>query len=213
MNLLDNSGSAGNGTKNYSMFYFQSGNRPIDPENLRSLKSKIRKRNLLRFFPIVVSPDGTIIDGQHRLKIASALNLTIYYFVMEKEESIHITTSINSDKSSWTLENYLKAFSDNNTHYANLTFFLEKYSSISLKTVLNIMGYSKVIGINKFKKGELIFNPIINKVARESAKLAHSNSTVFLKALMRAIEEKNYKAPKKLTRVNSTSQYYQQIIK
>jgi len=200
-------------TKDYEQFTFQAGNRTIDDQNLRLLKRRIRKRNLLRYFPILVTPSGIIVDGQHRFIIARQLKLAIYYLVMSKEEEIELTADINSSSSTWELEDYLTALASKYPDYNELELLLERYPKLNLKTILAVLGYSKVVGINKFKKGEFIFEAVLKKLARESSKLDHSYSMTFLRALKNSIDDSTYKLPKKVIKASSVQGYYEQLSK
>jgi len=65
--------------KNLSRFRFSAENRPINERHLTRLVSAIKEKNLLQDFPILVSYDMVIIDGQHRLLAAQKLGLPIFY--------------------------------------------------------------------------------------------------------------------------------------
>lgn len=72
-----------NSTTNYSIFKKHPNNVPIEEINLKKIVASIRKRNLLRFRPILVDKEMRIIDGQHRLEAAKELGVPIYYQVDE----------------------------------------------------------------------------------------------------------------------------------
>ena len=200
-------------TKDYSKFRFQRGNRKIQGKNYRKLKREVRKRNLLRYFPILVTPSGLIVDGQHRFVIARELGVSIHYVMMPKEEGIELTSTNNDTGDNWDLENFLYAFSPKSRDYANLALLLERYPALSLGTVLNVMGYSKIRGVNTFKKGDFVFDAGIKEIARLSKELNHSYSIIFLKALKKALDDNVYRAPKALKRAGSIQEYLKQLTK
>lgn len=96
-------------TTDYGAFRFDPLNRPIDPVHLARLTQAIRQKNLLANFPIVVSSDLTVIDGQHRLRAAMALNVPIY-FAISSTMNIMDNPIVASNTDGWTLSNYLQHF-------------------------------------------------------------------------------------------------------
>src|SRR5690606_27164974 len=68
-------------TTNYGMFKFDPLNRAIRQDKLDRLYDAVQTKNLLHLFPIVVSRNFVVMDGQHRLKTAEAHGVPIYYIV------------------------------------------------------------------------------------------------------------------------------------
>lgn len=65
----------------YERFRFDPKNRPVNPEHVDELVKSIQRVNYLHLFPIVVSREYVIRDGQHRMVAAKALGVPIYYIV------------------------------------------------------------------------------------------------------------------------------------
>jgi ferredoxin-NADP reductase len=53
-------------TKDYSMFSFVKGNRRVNAPKLKRLKSSMKQVNACHLYPIIVSSNYAILDGQHR---------------------------------------------------------------------------------------------------------------------------------------------------
>lgn len=90
-------------TKNYDMFKFLQGNRPI--QNACKLKENIELNNKLHLHPIIVNKDFEIIDGQHRWSIAKEKNLYIYYIIDESHGDLDLILH-NSASKLWKLSDY-----------------------------------------------------------------------------------------------------------
>ncbi len=69
---------------NYRQFTFDKRNRPINPEHLERLYDAVSEKNFLQEFPILVDRNMVVIDGQHRLRVAEALGVPIYYLVSDR---------------------------------------------------------------------------------------------------------------------------------
>lgn len=93
-------------TTKYGMFRLDATNRKISQDKLDRMYAAIEKRNLLHLFPIVVSRNLTVIDGQHRLKVAEALNTPIYYIISDQMR-IEDAAFINGVTDTWKGQDWL----------------------------------------------------------------------------------------------------------
>lgn len=93
-------------TANHEIFRLDPSNRKISQDKLDRMYTAIEARNLLHLFPIVVSRDLTVIDGQHRLKVAQALGTPIYYIVSDQMR-IEDASLINTNIDRWKAEDWL----------------------------------------------------------------------------------------------------------
>lgn len=94
-------------TKNYGLFHRSSENRPTDLKKHKKLIDSMKLYGFLKSFPIVCSrdKDGKLIvkDGEHRLRIAESLGLTVYW--VEEEVDFDIAV-INCTAKIWQLRDY-----------------------------------------------------------------------------------------------------------
>ena len=122
----------------YEHFKLDPTNRSIDPDHLDRLYDAISSKNLLREFPILVRPDGTILDGQHRWKVAESLGVPLYYIVTDgmTTEDVPSTNALVSkwDKSDW-LEVWCKK---GNPDYLALANFMRQYPFLKLSLAVNL---------------------------------------------------------------------------
>jgi len=90
----------------YAKFTFDPRNRPIDPEHVSELMESIQRANFLHLFPMIVSRERVIQDGQHRFEAAKALGLPFYYVVSEKL-TIADVPLITETVQNWSAVDYL----------------------------------------------------------------------------------------------------------
>lgn len=150
-------------TTNYNMFKFDPLNRVIRQDKLDRLYDAVTTKNLLHLFPIVVSREMVVIDGQHRLKVAESLNVPIYYIVsnqMRVEDAAFVNTNTNQ----WRKEDYLHHFCEMGLpEYLTLRQFWESHSWMTLSTAAGLCytGDTSKEGSNlarAFEKGEYAAN-------------------------------------------------------
>jgi len=93
-------------TRQYGIFRFDPANRPIDPKHLGELIEAIQEENLLHLFPIIVSRNFVVTDGQHRLRAAEFLNLPIYYIISDRMRQEHARKLSKLNKN-WSVKDNL----------------------------------------------------------------------------------------------------------
>jgi len=96
-------------TKDYDDFSIIKGNRPVSQSHLARLTAAILENNLLAQNPIIVNAELEIIDGQHRLLIAKANNLMLYYVIAD-EADINDVQMLNALRKSWSAKDYLDSY-------------------------------------------------------------------------------------------------------
>ncbi len=90
----------------YDSFVIDPKNRPINQDKLMSLYDSIAARNLLSDNPILIDKGRVVVDGQHRLKVAEAMGVPIYY-ILSDNASIADVSMLASRRSAWTTLDYL----------------------------------------------------------------------------------------------------------
>ena len=96
-------------TRNYGMFKFLIGNRPLRKPALRKLKLAIEYDNQLGIHPIIVNNNLEVIDGQHRLEVAKELGVDIYYIKSDSVKDDHLI-SCNVNQLQFDCANYIEFF-------------------------------------------------------------------------------------------------------
>jgi len=125
---------------NYKKFKLLDENRELKPLNLSNLRGSIQRVDLSDYFPILVTKNFEIIDGQHRFTIWKELGMPIKYKVM-KASNMEIIADINTAQASWNIGDLIKHHAAlGNTNYALLQDDMKKHK-LSAKTLLMfIMG-------------------------------------------------------------------------
>jgi hypothetical protein len=134
-------------TTNYDQFKSFESNRPVESSQIIE---SIKKNNLLKSHPIIVTKDFYVIDGQHRLDAARKLKIPIYYIqdLSLTEEDIS-TCQISKP---WTIENFCHFYKSKNEDYEFLFQMSRKYNT----TISRLLGWcSKSFEVLlKYKQGK-----------------------------------------------------------
>lgn len=141
-------------TSTYSRFKFLPHNRPINQLHLKRLTESMRCRDLLHSYPILVTEDDFVHDGQHRLLAAQANKLPIFFRVIKNLpiEDI-ITAAMHSEK--WSMNDFLHFHvSHGKTSYIRLQRILDTHPNISLPLALRVLCDHKEAQ-QRFKRGDL----------------------------------------------------------
>lgn len=127
-------------TKNYEQFKFLEGNRAINANHLFQLTKSILKNNLLSVNPILVNEDMHVIDGQHRLEVAKANDLDIYYIILTGA-TIEQVIELNATVRPWTVRDFILSYANRgNKAYQWLQGFMREYSLTVTQCMVLIYG-------------------------------------------------------------------------
>lgn len=128
-------------TTDYGSFKLDPTNRSIDSDHLERLYNAISQKNLLREFPILVRPDGTILDGQHRWKVAESLGVPLYYIVTDGMTTEDVPNT-NALVSKWSAQDWLEVWcKKGNPDYLALANFMRQYPFLKLSIAVNLCTY------------------------------------------------------------------------
>jgi hypothetical protein len=140
-------------TTEYHSFKTLEGNRKISENHVRNLMDFVRKRNLLKYNPILVNGEYEVIDGQHRLEAAKQLQVPVYYIVGDglsyKDAGV-----LNACSDDWEFREYLEMYLKNgHEEYIKLNEF-KKAHNLKLKRFQYLMSKEqKQIFDESFKIG------------------------------------------------------------
>ncbi len=98
-------------TKNYNQFKFLDSNRKPNQNIINRLVKSIKANGLQ--IPIVLNPDGFIVDGQHRFWALQTLGYTIHYIVSKTWKNDSHTIEINNTGRRWTAMDFANYASAN----------------------------------------------------------------------------------------------------
>lgn len=96
----------------YSFFKHDIFNRPLSRTNIDKLKQSISDGCLNEYYPVLVFPDGTIFDGQHRVEAMKELgNPVIIRIIHAEDVNVQDLIRVNQNSEKWNVDAYLKVFS------------------------------------------------------------------------------------------------------
>lgn len=145
-------------------FAFLAGvNRGITPQQVTKLAESINKMGVIR--PVVVAwinfingkKDLYIIDGQHLYLALLRMNAPIPYVELEinnKQELVETIALLNSSSKSWTMQDYVTAWSNLHPDYIKLNQYFQQYD-FELNILASVLSNQDVSGASTktIKKG------------------------------------------------------------
>ena len=161
---------------NYNDFHFLPTNR--DAEHWQKIAESVKKRDLLRYVPIlVILIDGQkyIIDGQNRYLAAKSLMSPIYYFVVEdgNEDDMQI---LNLESVNWEPRDFLKFYANKGVKsYINIQKCLLDCPNIKLGYLISSIWQSAPTPYTNaskaFRQGAYIFGDEAIKKTRDVSRV------------------------------------------
>lgn len=145
-------------TNDYSKFKTMTGNRGVDKIHVNHLiKLMTSNGNLTDKFPIIITKDGLVIDGQHRLEALKILGWEVGYIV-EPDATIETVRNINRGNKNWnwrdTAESY--AILGNEEYIWFLKFFDSHELTYSLAMAFCDARMGKrFVAVSSFNNGSL----------------------------------------------------------
>ena len=205
-----------NKTKDYDLFKFREDNRErIDHKHVEKLIESIKSRNLLDLRPIAVNKNMEIIDGQHRLLAAKALNVDIYY---QQEKSLQAQDIIQMNISkTWSPTDFFNFFCHHEyPEYLKLKEFMKK-NDLSLGVALSVMIGRSMDGAHDFRIGKFKFTDdlvqedvevcweSIRRIKRMNLKTRYTCSSRFWKALLKLVKHPSFNKEKWFSNMDKMS--------
>lgn len=147
-------------TKNYDQFRKIKGNRKVQMGHVNNLVKMISKYNLLPHFVGVVTKDGYIIDGQHRLEAAKANDLWFYFTIVPEKIDDIIVSLVNAVQLKWTVDNYINFFADRGEkQYRWIRELHEQYKVSNSSLIVFFTGGIGSGSLRNMREGKLqVFN-------------------------------------------------------
>lgn len=192
-------------TRDYAKFSFDPRNRPVNQDQLETLYDSIEKVNLLHVFPIVVDSKFTVYDGQHRLKVAEALGVPVYYIFDDKVSIDHVTMTTDA-VAKWEGKDYLHRWCiEGKQDYLDLQKFwfsnkmLKGKPFLSLQASANLCHYGDRKAMNiafrqgSYKCNDLPFAESVTSALRDwSEHVEFFNHATFINAISNLSGNRHY---------------------
>ena len=162
MNLTEKSKEVGKVyyTKELSKFKRIETNRPIEPRVQKIIDSM--KKDGLMYCPIMVNPQGYVLDGEHRIysarKVGCGIYFTINYDVQTLEECERYMISYNKLVNKWGKFQFLGHYVKRNLQsYVTLEKFIEEFPTFSVTDcVMLLNNNSNYPGTDDFEQGKWV---------------------------------------------------------
>jgi hypothetical protein len=141
-------------TLDINQFTRMAANRPVDSRSVNNMASSIRRMNLLKHCPLVVTTAGGIVDGQTRWLAAKQLEdiekeaVGLYYTVLDPSvDPYEAMIVLNATNKPWNLDSYLHHFQARGVQpwahiYGQRELHRDKGFHVSAAATLKIYGLS-----------------------------------------------------------------------
>lgn len=157
-------------TKDYSIFSTIEGNREIKNQKLARLTLSVMSNNMLAVNPIIVNNKMQVIDGQHRLEVAKANSLEIYYVTLSGG-AIDNIIALNSNITPWNTVDFINSYAvRGNKNYQWILQFMADYHISPTVARYLIYGYEGGGNISlMWQSGKLVVTEAQKKMAEDRA--------------------------------------------
>ena len=160
-------------TTDYSIFKYLGENRDIksSDKKFKDLKENIKNKGYL-ISPVVVSSEGYVVDGQHRIQACKELNLPVLYVVNSLINSVEDVVDANNMQRSWSLMDYVKHWAmrgDENSK--QLMKIVSEYPEFGDATVADAFcGHKSKKARSLIKNGEYVIDTKFGNELLENAR-------------------------------------------
>lgn len=138
-------------TQDYDAFKTLDDNRKVLEKHVSVLKRSIETDNMLHLNPIIVTENLEVIDGQHRLHAAKALNVPIFY-VIDNNFNPEKLVKLNNTQKAWNLIDYLNFYvNQGKENYIQFKYLITKYKL----AIFSGLEWFAVSNSRDFKSGDL----------------------------------------------------------
>lgn len=152
-------------------FRFDLDNRPVDRQHVERLKASMEAVGYLDAFPIAITPEGKVMDGQNRYIAATELGIPFFFIVTEIRD-MGIIAPTGALTKRWTLSDYMHYFANREVaDYVTLRDYLRDKSPVNLSVFVRLMGWTNKY--DDFKAGKFEWPAVRNSgwVALEIVKV------------------------------------------
>jgi hypothetical protein len=178
--------------------YLAGINRPINPSHVTTLAKSLAKMGCVQ--PVVTAEldfisgkkELYIIDGQHKFNALMRLGRNIPYVIIkvqDKRDLVQHLSLLNASSKSWSMQDYVRAWSSLSEHYIKLNQYFERFD-VEIRTVASILSGFKDSGSmgTRIKNGEF---KIVDE-AKNLQKLSHLTDALKVVPRMNRFENRYF---------------------
>jgi len=157
--------------------YLAGINRPITPSQVTIMAKSIEELGVLR--PIIIietdcisgKKENHVGDGQHLFNACLRVGVNIPYVVVQvdtKEELVQVMAMLNATSKTWSMLDYVRAFSSYNPNFVKLNHYFQVYDiemSIVAAILSNLTVAGSSIAVKRIKSGEIVIKDELQNVS------------------------------------------------
>ena len=181
-------------TKDLTKFRYHPQNRPVNYSAVKKLAESILRVGLK--VPIVVTANGVVLDGQHRLEAIQLLNETSEsphrISFVKKNMKMSDIAEMNAHQLTWRMSDWIHYYAaDNNENYLKLQQAAKVYAPLKLTALASFLHISPSTGAHTsvISTGRFVFEQTVEKIyiLNSLRKLAKLNTMYANKSVLTAI--------------------------
>ena len=148
--------------------YLAGINRPITPSQVSIMAKSVEELGVLR--PIIIietdcisgKKENHIGDGQHLFNACLRVGVNIPYVIVQvdtKEELVQVMAMLNATSKTWSMLDYVRAFSSYNPNFVKINHYFQVYDiemSIVAAILSNLTVSGSSVAVKRIKSGELV---------------------------------------------------------
>lgn len=174
-------------TKDYKLFKVYTSNRPINEGLVKRLMESIKEIGYIEGKPVLVDPEHTIIDGQHRYTACVRLEIPVPYVVTQADPQKAII-QLNAQQVNWKVGDYIYNWAQQGVKcYMHLLDF-EKRRGLGVSNAIYILFNQQADTNKKIKAGfKFTINGNAEKIGafiKDCDQLPYYKSAMFVRALV-----------------------------
>lgn len=129
-------------TRDYAMFKRIVGNRKITLSHVNNLVNELTICDIAYAFPVVVTKDNYLLDGQHRIERDRANNRPVFFIRLWQTVDEIMVAIVNRNQKGWVKDDYVNFYAERgNKQYIFLKEQMEE-SHLSSTNLAMLWGYT-----------------------------------------------------------------------
>jgi ParB-like nuclease domain len=166
-------------TENLNQFKPSIFQRPISEAHVNHLIDSIQRENRLHLHPVIITSQGFIEDGQHRIEACKRLRLGMYYVINTKATDEAMIDDQIQKK--WVMKDYFNYYVKKEIpEYIKLQYLLAEYE-LEFQQIYTIFATSRWNSSQKFRDGDFKISindeNFLKKLAKTQKEIGKSKRT------------------------------------